>query len=161
MNTNRHHVPPEGGLSTERRSGRNRRDRTSIFPLSYLGPLRRKRGGRRKGDVGYVDIYDMRTWGMAVSVIIMSLLDAALTHQHLATGMAFEANPIMRAVIDAGGMPAFYLVKAFLTLAAIGIIMLHEEWKFGRYAARFCLWAYIFLSIYHLFVINVIHRSFG
>jgi hypothetical protein len=109
--------------------------------------------------VGYVDIYDMRTWGMAVSVIILSLLDAALTHQHLVTGSAYEANPIMQAVISAGGMPAFYAVKGFLTLGAIAIIMLHKEWKFGKYAARFCLWAYIFLSLYHLFVISVIHRS--
>ena len=149
------------GIFEERRSGQNRRARASIFPLSYLGPLRRKSGGRRKGDVGYVDIYDMRTWGMAVSVIILSLLDAVLTHQHLAAGWAFEANPIMKAVIDAGGMPAFYAVKGFLTLAAVAIIMLHKEWKFGKYAARFCLWAYIFLSLYHLYIIHTVRRSLG
>lgn len=159
MKTNSYLDSSMEGLSAERRSGEDRRGRLSIFPLSYLGPLRRKRGGRRKGDVGYVDIYEMRTWGMAVSVIILSLLDAVLTHRHLATGWAFEANPIMRAVINAGGMPAFYVVKGFLTLTAIAIIVLHKEWKFGKYAARFCLWAYILLSLYHLYVINSIQRS--
>lgn len=111
--------------------------------------------------MGYVDIYDIRTWGMAVSVIVLSLLDAVLTHQHLASGSAFEANPIMQAVIHAGGMPAFYAVKGFLTVTAIAIIMLHKEWRFGKYAARICLWAYIFLSLYHLYVIHIIHRSLG
>ena len=155
------HDPETGESTSDRRSGKDRRDSRSIFPLSYLGPLRRKRGGRRKGDTGYVDIYDFGTWAMAGSVVLLSLMDALLTHQHLAIGSAREVNPIMQAVIHVGGMPAFYAAKGFLTLAAVVIIMLHKEWKLGKYAARFCLWAYIFLSVYHLYLIAIVHDPLG
>lgn len=151
--------PTTGKVLSDRRSGTDRRDHRSIFPFSYLGPLRRKRSGRRKEDTGYVDLYDARTWMMAISVILLSLMDAILTQQHLAIGSAEEMNPIMQAVIHIGGIPAFYGAKGFLTLVAVAIIMLHKEWALGKYAARFCLWAYIFLSLYHLYLVNLIHNA--
>ena len=144
--------PMTGKIHVDRRSGGNRRNRISIFPLSYLGPLRRKRGGRRESDTGYVDIYDFRTWGVAVSVIVLSLMDAFLTQQHLLAGTARELNPFMGAIIEYGGMPAFFWVKGALTVVAILIIMIHKEWALGRYAARICLWAYILLSLYHIYL---------
>jgi hypothetical protein len=153
--------PATGNVCIDRRSGENRRDRWSLFPFSYFGPLRRKRSGRRAGDMGYVDIYDFRTWAVAVSVILLSFADAVLTQYHLRLGSARELNPILQAVISFGGMPAFYATKAFLTIAAVAIIMLHKEWALGRRAARFCLWAYIFLSLYHLYLVSVIHETMG
>jgi hypothetical protein len=146
-----------GKILIDRRSGDDRRGRFSIFPLSYLGPLRRKKGGRREGDVGYVDIYDLRTWLMAISVILLSLADAIVTQLHLQLGSAREINPVMEFVIKYGGMPAFYGVKGLMTIIAVSIIMLHKEWTLGRYAARICLWTYILLSLYHLILIAYIY----
>ena len=155
MKNNLYCDPLTGKISLDRRSGKNRRDRVSIFPLSYLGPLRRKRGGRRESDTGYVDIYDVRTWCVAIAVSLLSLMDALFTQQHLMAGTAQEMNPIMDAVIRYGGMPAFFGVKSTLTIIAVSIIMLHKEWALGRIAARVCLWAYILLSIYHLYLLMI------
>ncbi|MEJ2111250.1 MAG: DUF5658 family protein [Acidobacteriota bacterium] len=160
MKNNLYRSPPTGKILLERRSGQDRRARSSIFPLSYIGPPRRKRGGRRVGDTGYVDIYDFRTLGLAAAVVLLSFMDAVLTHQHLINGSAREANPIMQAVIRFGGIPAFYGAKGFLTLAAVVIILLHKEWALGRYAARFCLWAYIALSLYHLYLVSIVSGIF-
>lgn len=148
--------PKTEKTAVDRRSGRDRRDRISIFPLSHFRPLRRKKGGRRETDTGYVDIYDFRTWLVAVSVLLLSLMDALLTQQHLLHGSARELNPIMNAVIRAGGMPAFYGTKGVVTVIAVLIIMLHKEWALGRLAARICLWAYILLSVYHLYLVFVL-----
>jgi hypothetical protein len=139
-------------VQVDRRSGCDRRDRISIFPFSHLRPLRRKKGGRRQKDTGYVDIYDIRTWCVAIAVIILSLMDALLTQQHLLAGTARELNPIMNAVIKYGGMAAFFWFKGVLTIIAVSIIMLHKEWALGRHAARICLWAYILLSLYHIYL---------
>ena len=161
MKNNLYRNASTGKIFVDRRSGDDRRVRRSIFPLSYIGPLRRKRGGRRDGDIGYVDIYDFRTLSLAVAVVLLSFMDAVLTHQHLVIGSAREANPVMQAVIRFGGIPAFYGAKGFLTLAAIVIIMLHKEWTLGRYAARFCLWAYITLSLYHLYLVSIMTGIIG
>ncbi len=142
-------------IAVTRRSGYDRRDRVSIFPLSYLGPLRRKRSGRRDTDTGYVDVYDLRTWLVSLSVMLLCLTDALLTQQHLMNGSARELNPIMDAVIGMGGMPAFYGIKGISTIIAISVIMLHKEWALAKIAARICLWAYILLSLYHLHLITI------
>ena len=80
-------------------------------------------------------------------------MDALLTQRHLIHGSARELNPIMDAVIRIGGMPAFYGTKGLLTIVAVTIIMLHKEWALGKIAARICLWAYILLSLYHIFLV--------
>jgi heme exporter protein D len=152
MKDNLYCNPLAGKIQIDRRSGCNRRDRVSIFPFSYLGPLRRKKGGRRQKDTGYVDIYDIRTWCIAIAVVILSLMDAILTRQHLLAGRARELNPIMDAVIQHGGIAAFFWFKGALTIIAVAIIMLHKEWALGRHAARICLWAYILLSLYHIYL---------
>jgi hypothetical protein len=153
MTKNLYRDPLTEKIAVNRRSGQDRRDRLSIFPLSHFRPLRRKKGGRRESDTGYVDIYDLRTWLVAVSVILLSLMDALLTQRHLIHGSARELNPIMDAVIRIGGMPAFYGTKGLLTVVAVTIIMLHKEWALGKIAARICLWAYILLSLYHIFLV--------
>jgi uncharacterized membrane protein len=153
MSNNLYRNPLTEKIAVDRRSGKDRRDRVSIFPLCHLGPLRRRKGGRRESDTGYVDIYDLRTWLVAVSVILLSLMDALLTQRHLMQGSALELNPIMGAVIRIGGMPAFYGTKGLLTVIAVTIIMLHKEWALGKIAARICLWAYILVSLYHLYLV--------
>ena len=105
-----------------------------------------------------MDIYDSRTWGIAIAVMLLSMLDALLTGLHLTGGSARELNPILDAVIDRGGLAGFFGVKAALTVIPMAVIILHKEWKLGRYAARVCLWSYILLSLYHLYLVYSLQR---
>jgi len=87
---------------------------------------RRRSAGRRKTDSGgYIDIYDVLT----------------------------EANPLMNTVIQWGGVYTFFSIKAAMTAFPLAIIILHREWLLGRFAARLCLWCYILVSIYHLWLV--------
>jgi hypothetical protein len=146
--------PATKKVCVERRIGAERRSQGIILSLFIIKHRRRKSKGRRQTDRGgYVDTYDIRTWGIALSILALSLIDATLTGIHLLKGSARELNPIMNAVINYGGIPAFFGVKAIMTILPVAIIMLHKEWALGRYAARLCLWSYIILSFYHLFLI--------
>jgi hypothetical protein len=146
--------PATEKAGVERRSGVDRRSRGIILSLFSIKHRRRKSKGRRQTDRGgYVDTYDFRTWGIALSILALSLIDATLTGLHLLKGSARELNPIMNAVLNYGGMPAFFGVKAIMTILPVAIIMLHKEWALGRYAARVCLWSYIILSLYHMYLI--------
>jgi hypothetical protein len=149
-----YHDPATGRTCVERRSGIDRRRRSAFHSLFNAKNRRRKSIGRRKTDRGgYVDVYDFRTWGVAISILSLSLMDAILTGLHLLKGSAQEMNPIMNAVINYGGMPAFFGIKAMMTILPVAIIVLHKEWALGRYAARLVLWSYILLSFYHLYLI--------
>jgi len=146
--------PATKKILVERRSGIDRRSRGIIFSLFNIRSRRRKSKGRRKTDRGgYVDTYDSRTWGIALSILALSLIDATLTWLHLLQGSARELNPVMNAVLNHGGIPAFFGAKAIMTILPVAIIVLHKEWALGRYAARLCLWSYIILSLYHLYLL--------
>jgi len=143
-----------GEMRTERRSGADRRYPPFFASLFARGPRRRKSRGRRKTDKGaYVDIYDAKTWSIATAVVILSLIDAFLTWMHLDRGTARELNPMLKEIIDHGGLPAFFAAKGALTVFPIAVIMVHKEWALGKYAARLCLLAYIIIFCYHLFLI--------
>jgi hypothetical protein len=101
----------------------------------------------------YVDIYDSRTWSIVVTVLVLSCMDALLTGFHMTRGSARELNPILSAILTYGGLSAFFTFKAAMTILPLAIIMIHKEWTLGKYAVRLCLWAYILLSVYHLYLI--------
>jgi heme exporter protein D len=148
--------PVAEGRSFERRSGIDRRNSGSFWELLCRQPRRRRSRGRRQTDKGaYVDIYDFRTWGIAIAVLLLSLLDAFLTRMHLLRGSAQELNPLMKAIIDMGGYPVFFTAKIAMTIFPMAIIVIHKEWTFGRYAARLCLWAYLLLTCYHFYLLLV------
>lgn len=144
---------PSKARLTERRYGGDRR-KPAIFPPEFSSYRRRKSSGRRKGDRrGYVDIYDSRTWGVALSVLLLSGLDAVLTGMQIAAGRSREANPLMSLVLNHGGFAAFFSLKVAMTAYPLAIIVLHKEWVLARFAARLCLWSYMSVAIYHLYLI--------
>jgi len=146
--------PSTGAARAERRSQSDRRHTASFWTLFAEKPRRRKSRGRRKTDRGaYVDIYDSRSWSIAIAVLGLSLLDAVLTRMHLVRGSARELNPILREIIEHGGLPAFFAAKAALTVLPMALIIIHKEWALGKYAARLCLFAYILVSIYHVILL--------
>ena len=150
--------PGTGSLCTERRNGIDRRTPQSVLSVFTSGFRRRKSKGRRKTDRGgYVDVYDSRTWFIAITVLILSGVDAVMTAIHMIEGTARELNPVMAAVINYGGLPAFFGAKAAMTVFPMAVIFVHKEWRLGKFAARLCLLAYALLSLYHLYLILVLN----
>jgi hypothetical protein len=138
---------------TERRNGGDRRQ-PSTFPPQFSSQRRRRNKGRRRTDSGaYVDIYDRRNWMLAIAVMGLSFLDAVLTVYQIERGSVREANPIMSMAIAWGGVYAFFSLKAVMTAFPLAIIILHKEWLLARYMARVCLWFYVAILIYHLFLV--------
>jgi hypothetical protein len=151
--------PSSGKIHADRRSWIDRRD-PAKFGFLFGHFRRRKKGGRRKTDRGgYVDVYDVRTWSVVFSVLILSFMDAVLTGLQVNRGSAHELNPILDAAISCGGIPALFGVKAAMTVLPMTVILVHKEWTLGRYAARLCLWSYILVSVYHLYLVFVIEAS--
>ena len=121
----------------------------------FSPPHRRRRSkGRRQTDSGaYVDVYDSRSWSIAIAVLILSFLDAVLTAFQVTGGYARELNPVMNAVLSQGGLTAFFGVKAAMTVFPMAVILVHKEWALGRFAARLCLWSYVLIFFYHMYLI--------
>jgi hypothetical protein len=141
-------------IPVERRCGLDRRE-VPIFPPRFSGQRRRKSKGRRQNDRGgYVDIYDRKSWAIAMSVMCLSFLDAALTVYQINRGVVREANPIMSLAIEWGGVYAFFSLKAAMTAFPLAVIMLHKEWLLARQVARLCLGFYIVILLYHLYLVG-------
>jgi hypothetical protein len=154
MKNRLYHDQTAGNRSDDRRSGVGRRSSPSIIAFLTSRYRRRKSRGRRSTDKGaYVDIFDSRSWSIAIAVLILSFLDAVLTGFHLTRGSAKELNPLMNAVIIHAGLPAFFGAKAVLTALPVAVILIHKEWVIGRYAALLCLLVYVLLTLYHLYLL--------
>ncbi len=146
--------PKTGQLQAERRSGIDRRGPATFTEVLTSVYRRRRSRGRRKTDRGrYVDLYDSRSWGTAIAVVILSLLDAILTGFHLIRQTAWEVNPVMNAILNYGGLPAFFGAKAAMTIIPMAVILIHKEWALGKFAARLILASYVCLTVYHIFLI--------
>ena len=140
-------------ISEEKRTGEDRRQ-VSTFPPVFSAYRRRRSSGRRQADrPRYVDIYDAGSWRVATSILLLSMLDAILTGMQIRSGFFHEANPLMNAVLIHGGVHSFVSIKLAMTAMPLAIIILHKEWAVARFAARLCLWAYILLTFYHLYLI--------
>jgi hypothetical protein len=83
----------------------------------------------------------------------MSFLDAILTVLQIEKGAVREANPVMHLTLAWGGVFAFFGLKACMTALPLAIIILHKEWALARYVARVCLWFYVVILVYHLYLI--------
>ncbi len=154
--------PLTGKMLADWRTGIDRREPASFFAFWGSKHRRRKSRGRRATDKGaYVDIYDARTLGIVIAVLLLSLMDAVLTGLHMIRGSAKELNPLLNAVLAHGGLPAFFAVKAALTILPMAVILIHKEWTLGRYAARLCLITYLLLSFYHLYLVFGVEKFHG
>ncbi len=122
-------VMTQQALEAERRSGRDRR----ATPTPALGSywLRGNRMSvRRESEVGagyYVD-RPGRTALSAVGLLaVLVLLDGMLTLYLIERG-AFEANPVMAFVLSLG-VPVFLGVKYGATVVALGVLLIHKNFK--------------------------------
>jgi len=103
-----------------------------------------------------VDIYDRRSWVVAVSILLLSFLDAAFTIFHLQAGQVREANPLLDHVLEFGGFYTFFSVKSAMTAFALAIIMLHKEWQLARFAVHVTLISYGLVTAYHAYLLLII-----
>jgi hypothetical protein len=103
-----------------------------------------------------VDVYDARSWGVALAILLLSLIDAALTGVHITDGRSSEANPVMSMAIDQGGLITFFGLKIAMTAFPLAIILIHKEWRLARYAARLCLGSYLLVSLYHIYLLSLV-----
>lgn len=159
MNRKQYRDPVTGQMLAERRSRTDRRGNASFWALLSSRQRRRKSRGRRKSDRGaYVDFYDARTWCIITGILLLSFMDALLTGLHVVRGSAHELNPILKAVLDSGGLPAFFCVKATMTVIPVSVIMIHKEWTIAKFAARLILWVYVLLTIYHIILLLRVHN---
>lgn len=68
---------------------------------------------------------------LTLSLLLLGVLDATLTHYELAFGLAREANPIMRWWIDTIGASGAWVLKIAITCVGCWILLAHVRWLFG------------------------------
>lgn len=126
--------------------------------------MRRRQGMRRDADRQhghYVDIHEPRTIYISVFIIIFSCLDAFFTLQLLQKGIAYEANPVMKVLIETNNIALFVLAKTAVTAFCIVFLVAHKHFWLIRNRIRThaaliaALIAYICLINYEVFLLSI------
>jgi hypothetical protein len=125
---------------------------TPILSRFWLLGRRKHAGrGRRSSDRQdevYVDRYSNYEWGLAVSVVLLSLADLALTLTYLSLG-GEERNPIMAAFLE-HSEASFIAVKFGVTVLGALFLLVHVKFRRVRKALIGLVIAYVGLIVYHL-----------
>jgi hypothetical protein len=125
--------------------------------------MRRRKGMRRNHDhktSHYVDIHDRTTVWIAIAIIVLSCADSFLTLLLIQQGRAFEANPVMGALIESD-TTLFVAGKAALTILCLIFLVAHKNfWLFNNLVrTRSILLAtfigYSVLINYELLLLNI------
>jgi hypothetical protein len=117
--------------ANERRQGPDRRHST-LRALVYGNFHPRRRSPRRDDEASFVavDWHQPQWLGVAVSIVVLSCVDAFLTLMLIDRG-AYEANPLMAPLV-AGSPLAFTLVKVGLTGGGVVLLTLLARMKIFR-----------------------------
>jgi hypothetical protein len=135
------HEHPSAQSTAERRAREDRRRRT-LNALLHGSLKPRRYDPRRDTDAGFaaVDWHQSRWLAVALLIVILSCIDAFLTVRLLADG-AYEANPVMATLLEAG-LNVFVLAK--ISLTSLGVILLTALARaraFGRIPVGFVLYS--------------------
>ena len=132
----------------ERRFQADRRACPTSF-WSAFRPAGLRSGFRRRGEAlnQYVDCLPERVTVLAISVVILSILDAVFTLLHLQNG-GREVNPVMELALFTG-VPVFLCVKTGLTNLGVIFLAMHQNFRLGRAALRVTAGGYALLILYH------------
>ena len=144
----------------ERRSGQDRRDRQEplLKGLFFSGVRESVRRAEDRKRIVFLDRYDPSMLIPIILVLILSLLDAALTLILIARG-ARELNPVMQYYIN-HGPKVFLLVKYGLTAASVLIIVLIYESLASRYRLRSTILP-VFAAVFGCVVLWELYLLFG
>jgi hypothetical protein len=144
--------PPTAGSWTgqERRSGIDRR-LTPTRPISrFLWKGSRARGRREGEDRNvYVDRYSRSDLVLAFSLLVLNVLDAALTLEYIEGDISLELNPITRFFLELGPGP-FVLFKTGVVTACLLFLTVHKTFRRVRVSLLVLLALYGALLLYHL-----------
>lgn len=143
--------------SGDRRSGGDRRRRHHLFTdwrWIYRG---RRRRARRSEDQARVqpDWYRPSLLVAALGIVLLSGLDAALTLTLLSVGVAEEANPVMRAILDHDAQ-IFVNLKTTITAASVVVLVVCSKWSFLR-RVRVDRLLFGVLALYAILVVYELH----
>jgi len=84
-----------------------------------------------------------------VYIFIANLLDAIMTHYSVSNGLAWEVNPLMNYLLEAG---VYYFYACKITLVILGLTLLKRlGWtRATRAALVFCATIYTLILFIHL-----------
>ncbi len=137
----------------EKRASPDRRKKATPMLSRYTIAGRRHRFRReedqRKG--GYVDRYGLGLFIWALAILILNILDAALTRVILACG-GTELNPVMRWLIDEYG-DHFIAWKFAIISVPIVIVCLHVNFKETKPVLYFSMLVYSIVVIHQVILI--------
>ncbi len=137
--------------SPDRRATDRRRRATPILSrYTFFGG--RRAGERRGGGEGqYVDRYSPRLAAALVAIAVLCAVDAVFTLLYIAKD-GKEANPVMRALIDATQPRSFLVVKCLVTNLGLAVLCLHKNFRFVRPMIGMLLFIYSALFMYHIYL---------
>jgi hypothetical protein len=148
-----------GSTPHERRRGPDRR-RSTLRALIVGGFNPRRRNPRRGGErhIAALDWHPARWFGVALTVLLLSVADAFLTLTLINLG-AEEVNPFMEPLVTGGSGRSFAVWK--LALTSVGVItltLLARMHAFGRIPVAAILYTvlagYIVLVGYELWLLE-------
>jgi hypothetical protein len=116
-------------------------------------------GGRRAGDrrtsIGadgqYVDRYPTALAVSLVAIGLLCALDAVFTLLYMQKG-GDEANPVMKALIEAAGPRNFLVFKCVVTNLGLVVLCLHKNFRFVKPVIGALLFVYSALFLYHIYL---------
>ena len=147
-------------LALERRNAPDRRNPS--FKGFLIGCIKcRRRGARRAESYLYyhTDWYDVKLLVMALSLLLLSSLDAAMT-MHLLKDGAVEMNPIMDYLLKQGAY-VFIITKIAMTSVCIIVLVAHYHsrifnWLRVDILLLFALFIYTGLVTYEFFIFAIL-----
>jgi hypothetical protein len=155
--------PSDGTLARtprERREGADRRLRSHLLSdWTYTFRGRRRLSRRDDGESTFVDLYDPALLGLALGILLLSIMDAAFTLKLLQTGVIMEANPLMRWLIE-HDTQVFVNLKIVLTSAAVVFLVLCSNALIagrirGRRLMHAVLGLYVLVIVYELVLLKM------
>jgi Domain of unknown function (DUF5658) len=113
--------------------------------------LRRRRGGRRRGDAhpAGIDWHDAHWLGAAVLVLLLCICDAVLTLTLMKHG-AREVNPLMAPLVIGDGRGFTYWKIGLTIMGVVVLVVLARARLFGLVPAGVLL--YLVLALYIVLV---------
>lgn len=142
-------------LAIERRNSRDRRNPS--FKGFLIGCIKCRRRGPRRADYLYhqTDWYDVKLLVMALSLLLLSTIDAAMT-MHLLNNGAVEINPLMDYLLRQGAH-VFIITKIVMTSVCVVVLVAHYHsrifnWLRVDIMLLFALFIYTGLVTYEFFI---------
>lgn len=147
-------------LALERRAVHDRRNPS--FKGFLIGCIKCRRRGPRRADYLYhqTDWYDVKLLVMALSLLLLSIIDAAMT-MHLLQNGAVEVNPIMDYLLRQGAN-IFIVTKIAMTSVCVVVLVAHYHsrifsWVRVDVLLLFALFIYTGLVTYEFYIFTMIH----